>query len=84
MSCICDGLFMTARHALTELEREGAVVRRRGAGTFVAPPKIHFNKLMQSICNHLTWTATAFRVLWLPSMLCKYLRLRFQVVSSPT
>src|SRR5437660_7354973 len=37
---------MTARHALTELEREGAVVRRRGAGTFVAPPKIHFNKLM--------------------------------------
>jgi len=37
---------MTARHALTALEREGMVVRRRGAGTFVAPPKIHFNKLM--------------------------------------
>src|SRR5258708_34999620 len=37
---------MTARHALTGLEREGFVVRRRGAGTFVAPPKIHFNKLM--------------------------------------
>jgi GntR family transcriptional regulator len=37
---------MTARHALTALEREGLVVRRRGAGTFVAPPKIHFNKLM--------------------------------------
>lgn len=37
---------MTARHALIALEREGAVVRRRGAGTFVAPPKIHFNKLM--------------------------------------
>lgn len=37
---------MTARHALTTLEREGAVQRRRGAGTFVAPPKIHFNKLM--------------------------------------
>src|ERR1700682_4410434 len=37
---------MTARHALTSLEREGLVVRRRGAGTFVAPPKIHFNKLM--------------------------------------
>jgi GntR family transcriptional regulator len=37
---------MTARHALAELEREGKVVRRRGAGTFVAPPKIHFNKLM--------------------------------------
>lgn len=37
---------MTARHALTVLEREGMVQRRRGAGTFVAPPKIHFNKLM--------------------------------------
>jgi GntR family transcriptional regulator len=37
---------MTARHALTELEREGVVVRQRGAGTFVAPPKIHFNKLV--------------------------------------
>ena len=37
---------MTARHALAGLEREGVVVRRRGAGTFVAPPKIHFNKLM--------------------------------------
>src|ERR1700686_2773492 len=35
---------MTARHALTALEREGMVHRRRGAGTFVAPPKIHFNK----------------------------------------
>src|SRR5207245_4519262 len=37
---------MTARHALAGLEREGMVVRRRGAGTFIAPPKIHFNKLM--------------------------------------
>jgi len=37
---------MTARHALTSLERERIVERRRGAGTFVAPPKIHFNKLM--------------------------------------
>ena len=37
---------MTARHALAGLEREGMVVRRRGSGTFVAPPKIHFNKLM--------------------------------------
>src|SRR4051794_4640407 len=37
---------MTARHALAALEREGMVVRRRGSGTFVAPPKIHFNKLM--------------------------------------
>ena len=37
---------MTARHALTALEQEGVVQRRRGAGTFVAPPKIHFNKLM--------------------------------------
>jgi GntR family transcriptional regulator len=37
---------MTARHALASLEREGVVERKRGAGTFVAPPKIHFNKLM--------------------------------------
>jgi len=37
---------MTARHALAGLEREGIVVRRRGSGTFIAPPKIHFNKLM--------------------------------------
>jgi GntR family transcriptional regulator len=37
---------MTARHALSTLEQDGVVHRRRGAGTFVAPPKIHFNKLM--------------------------------------
>src|SRR5215475_15297528 len=37
---------MTARHALAGLEREGIVERRPGAGTFVAPPRIHFNRLM--------------------------------------
>jgi GntR family transcriptional regulator len=37
---------MTARHALAGLEREGIVERRRGSGTFIAPPRIHFNKLM--------------------------------------
>ena len=37
---------MTARHALGSLERDGVVLRRRGSGTFVAPPKVHFNKLM--------------------------------------
>jgi len=37
---------MTARHALATLEHEGLVERRRGIGTFVATPKIHFNKLM--------------------------------------
>ena len=36
---------MTARHALAELEHQGLVDRRRGAGTFVALPKIHFNRL---------------------------------------
>jgi len=37
---------MTARHALAVLEREGVVERRPGAGTFIAPPRIQFNKLM--------------------------------------
>ena len=36
---------MTARQALVSLEREGVVERCRGIGTFVAAPKIHFNKL---------------------------------------
>src|ERR1700740_158982 len=43
---------MTARHALAVLEREGMVERRLGAGTFVAPPRIHFNKLM-SYTEHM-------------------------------
>jgi GntR family transcriptional regulator len=37
---------MTARHALAVLEHEGVVERQRYAGTFVAQPRIHFNKLM--------------------------------------
>jgi GntR family transcriptional regulator len=36
---------MTARHALAELQRQGIVERHHGAGTFVAPPRIQFNKL---------------------------------------
>ncbi len=36
---------MTARAALTGLERQGLVERRPGAGTFVAAPKINYNKL---------------------------------------
>jgi GntR family transcriptional regulator len=40
-----DVSLMTARHALAELERDGLVDRLRGAGTFVAPPKVHFNRL---------------------------------------
>lgn len=37
---------MTARHALSEMARDGIVERRHGAGTFVAPPRIQFNKLL--------------------------------------
>jgi len=37
---------MTARHALADLAQEGIVERRHGAGTFVAPPQVHFNKLL--------------------------------------
>ncbi len=36
---------MTARHALQELTAEGILVRRPNVGTFVAPARIHFNKL---------------------------------------
>lgn len=36
---------MTARHAVKELEADGLVERRLGSGTYVAPPRIHFNKL---------------------------------------
>jgi len=44
---------MTARHALAGLERDGVVERRRGAGTFVASPRIQFNKLM-SYTEHMS------------------------------
>jgi GntR family transcriptional regulator len=37
---------MTARHALATLEHQGVVERRRGVGTFVTTPKIHFSKLI--------------------------------------
>jgi GntR family transcriptional regulator len=48
-----DVSLMTARHALAGLEHEGLVERRRGAGTFVAAPKIQFNKLM-SYTEHMS------------------------------
>src|SRR5512133_2795526 len=41
-----DVSLMTARHALQELEGDGIVTRHVGVGTFVAPPKVHFNKLL--------------------------------------
>ena len=50
---------MTARHALAFLEREGVVERRRGIGTFVAQPKIHFNKLMSYTEQMAARTLTA-------------------------
>ncbi len=39
---------MTARSALSGLERQGTVERRRGAGTFVALTKINYNKLVST------------------------------------
>src|SRR5579885_1664091 len=39
---------MTARSALAALERQGIVERRRGAGTFVAVPRIEYNKLVST------------------------------------
>jgi len=44
---------MTARHALSELEHEGIVERRRGVGTFVAAPQVQFNRLM-SYTEHMS------------------------------
>jgi GntR family transcriptional regulator len=37
---------MTAHHSLSEMARDGLVERRHGAGTFVAPPRVYFNKLL--------------------------------------
>lgn len=39
---------MTARSALAGLERQGVVERRRGAGTFVAAPKVDYNQLVST------------------------------------
>ncbi len=66
---------MTARHALAGLEREGMVVRRRGAGTFVAPPKIHFNKLM-SYTEQMSGRSLSVSSKLLSSRLIKIERLR--------
>ena len=39
---------MTARTALTGLERQGVVERRRGAGTFVTVPNVDYNQLVST------------------------------------
>jgi len=62
---------MTARHALSGLEREGVVERRRAAGTFVAPPKIHFNRLM-SYTEHMASRGLAPRSLVLSAKVLEH------------
>ncbi|MGC2194946.1 MAG: GntR family transcriptional regulator, partial [Terriglobales bacterium] len=62
---------MTARQALAGLEREGVVERRRTSGTFVAPPKIHFNKLM-SYTEHMSSRGLAPRTRVLSARLIEY------------
>jgi GntR family transcriptional regulator len=66
-----DVSLMTARHALAGLEHEGLVERRRGAGTFVAAPKIQFNKLM-SYTEHMSSRGLAPRSRVLVAKIIEY------------
>jgi GntR family transcriptional regulator len=54
----CGVSLMTARHAIKELETAGLVTRRVGAGTYVAPPKINFNRL-QSFSEQMSGRGAA-------------------------
>lgn len=66
-----DVSLMTARHALAGLEHEGLVERRRGSGTFVASPKIQFNKLM-SYTEHMSSRGLAPRSRVLVAKIIEY------------
>lgn len=48
----CGVSRMTARVALTQLANEGLVVRKRGRGTFVAPPKATFHEIPFSLSSY--------------------------------
>jgi len=48
----CGVSRMTARMALTQLANEGLVVRQRGRGTFVAPPKATFHEIPFSLSSY--------------------------------